>query len=101
MASIDGNGRLARKEPSKGPLLRRALPVLVLATTACKLSSSDAPANRSLTVGVVQKEIRIGMSGAEVAEALGAPNIVTTDEERREVWIYERYAREVESAKDG
>jgi hypothetical protein len=30
------------------------------------------------------------MSAAEVAEALGTPNIVTTDEERREVWIYDR-----------
>jgi hypothetical protein len=27
------------------------------------------------------------MSGAQVAEALGSPNVVTTDEERREVWI--------------
>ncbi|MDR0933534.1 MAG: hypothetical protein LBM56_00375, partial [Burkholderiaceae bacterium] len=45
-----------------------------------------------VTVGAVQKEIRIGMSGAEVAAALGSPNIVTTDEERREVWIYDKIA---------
>jgi outer membrane protein assembly factor BamE (lipoprotein component of BamABCDE complex) len=45
-----------------------------------------------VTVGKVQKEIRIGMSGAEVAEVLGAPNIVSTDEERREVWIYDKIA---------
>ncbi len=45
-----------------------------------------------MTVGKVQKEIRIGMSGAEVAEALGSPNIVSTDEERREVWIYDKIA---------
>jgi len=44
------------------------------------------------TVGKVQKEIRIGMSGAEVAQVLGSPNIVTTDEERREVWIYDKIA---------
>ncbi len=43
-----------------------------------------------LTVGKVQKEIRIGMSGADVAAALGSPNIVTTDESRREVWIYDK-----------
>jgi outer membrane protein assembly factor BamE (lipoprotein component of BamABCDE complex) len=43
-----------------------------------------------LTVGIVQKEIRVGMSGSEVAAALGSPNIVTTDEQRREVWIYDR-----------
>jgi len=48
----------------------------------------------SLTVGRVQKEIRIGMSGAEVAQALGSPNIVSTDEQRREVWIYDRIATE-------
>jgi hypothetical protein len=45
-----------------------------------------------VTVGTVQKEIRIGMSGAEVAQALGSPNIVSTDEERREVWIYDKIA---------
>lgn len=43
-----------------------------------------------LTVGTVQKEIREGMSGAEVAAVLGSPNIVTTDEERREVWVYDK-----------
>lgn len=45
-----------------------------------------------LTVGTVQKEIRVGMSGAEVASVLGSPNIVSTDEERREVWIYDKIA---------
>lgn len=46
----------------------------------------------SMTVGKVQKEIRVGMSGADVAQALGSPNIVSTDEERREVWIYDKIA---------
>ena len=45
---------------------------------------------RDLTVGTVQKEIRIGMSGAEVAAALGSPNIVSTDEYRNEFWIYDK-----------
>lgn len=45
-----------------------------------------------LTVGTVQKEIRVGMSGAQVASVLGSPNIVSTDEERREVWIYDKIA---------
>ena len=47
-----------------------------------------------LTVGKVQREIKVGMSGAEVAGVLGTPNIVTTDEERREVWVYDRVATE-------
>lgn len=45
-----------------------------------------------MTVGKVQKEIRVGMSGADVAQSLGSPNIVSTDEERREVWIYDKIA---------
>lgn len=45
-----------------------------------------------LTVGTVQREIRKGMSGAEVAQVLGSPNIVTTDEEGREVWVYDKIA---------
>lgn len=51
----------------------------------------DNSADR-MTVGKVQKEIRVGMSGADVAQALGSPNIVSTDEERREVWIYDKIA---------
>lgn len=43
-----------------------------------------------LTVGKVQREIRVGMSGAEVAQVLGSPNVVTTDEQRREVWVYDK-----------
>jgi len=54
----------------------------------------DDTGNR-VTVGIVQKEIKVGMSGAQVAEALGSPNIVTTDEERREVWIYDKFATDV------
>ncbi|MBR7069710.1 MAG: hypothetical protein IKI30_04620 [Oxalobacter sp.] len=46
----------------------------------------------NMTVGQVQKEIRVGMSGAEVTEVLGSPNIVTTDENRREVWVYDKIA---------
>jgi len=48
----------------------------------------------ALTVGQVQKEIRVGMSSAEVAAALGSPNIVTTDDERREQWVYDKISTE-------
>jgi outer membrane protein assembly factor BamE (lipoprotein component of BamABCDE complex) len=43
-----------------------------------------------LTVGKVQGEIKVGMDAASVAQILGSPNIVTTDEQRREVWIYDK-----------
>lgn len=47
-----------------------------------------------VTVGTAQREIRIGMPASEVAAALGSPNIVTTDEKRREVWIYDKISTE-------
>jgi outer membrane protein assembly factor BamE (lipoprotein component of BamABCDE complex) len=43
-----------------------------------------------MTVGNVQREVKVGMSGADVAAILGSPNIVSTDSERREVWIYDK-----------
>ncbi len=48
-----------------------------------------------VTVGTVQKEIRIGMSAADVAEVLGSPNIVSTDEQRNETWIYDKISSDV------
>lgn len=53
------------------------------------VEAANAEANR-LTVGTVQREVRVGMSGAEVLTVLGAPNIVTTDDQRREVWTYDK-----------
>jgi len=47
-----------------------------------------------LTAGVVQREIREGMSGADVAAALGSPNIVTRDADGRETWVYDRISTE-------
>ena len=54
-----------------------------------------------MTVGIVQKEIRLGMSGAQVATVLGSPNIVTTDNERRESWVYDKISTEVAYSKSG
>ncbi|MCZ6802926.1 MAG: hypothetical protein O7D86_03055 [Proteobacteria bacterium] len=54
----------------------------------------DDSADR-VTVGTIQREVTIGMSGAEVAQVLGSPNIVSTDEERREVWIYDKISTDI------
>jgi hypothetical protein len=45
-------------------------------------------------VGKVQGEIKIGLSGAEVAQILGSPNIITTDEKRCETWVYDKISTE-------
>lgn len=53
----------------------------------------------TLTVGKVQREIKVGMSSAQVAEILGSPNVVSTDEERREVWIYDKISTDAAYSK--
>lgn len=74
-------------------------PFAVILTLALLTGCSNARQHRAqvsdeesgrLTVGTVQREIRVGMSGADVAQVLGSPNIVSTDEKRREVWIYDK-----------
>lgn len=55
--------------------------------------------DREFTVGLVQKEIRVGMSQTEVAEALGSPNIVTRDKDGKESWIYDKIASEASYSK--
>ena len=60
--------------------------------SACMKHPTDPdPGNpTNLTVGTVQGSIKIGMPASDVAALLGSPNIVTTDENRREVWIYDK-----------
>jgi len=70
--------------------------VLLLAGCA-SMHAADVQRARDadrLTVGTVQREIQVGMSGAQVVEALGSPNVVTTDEKGREVWVYDRISTE-------
>ncbi len=75
-------------------LLIPTLTALGLATlvglAGCRHPAPPSEQPEKLTVGKVQGEIKVGMSAASVAEILGSPNIVTTDEERREVWIYDK-----------
>jgi outer membrane protein assembly factor BamE (lipoprotein component of BamABCDE complex) len=71
--------------------------VSVLLAGCASMHAADVQKAREgdkLTVGTVQREIRVGMSGAQVVEALGSPNIVTTDEKGREVWVYDRVSTE-------
>lgn len=75
-----------------------AASLFALTITGCMTASQHAADVKKgaeedkLTVGTVQREIHQGMSGAEVAQVLGSPNIVSTDEKRREVWVYDKVA---------
>ena len=74
--------------------------ISVLFLSGCSTAGSHLKSVRSdqadkLTVGTVQREIRIGMSSAQVIEVLGSPNVVSTDENRCEVWAYDKMATDV------
>ena len=82
-------------------VISSALLVLMLgATNGCMTAAQHAEQlpsaqDRKTTVGLVQKEIRKGMGQAEVAAVLGSPNIVSTDKDGIEAWIYDKIATEV------
>lgn len=80
----------------KNPLLLLPIPVLLLACSGAQYHRDAVSGDRrsALTVGQVQKEIRVGMSGADVAGVLGSPNVVTTDDDRNESWIYDKISTE-------
>lgn len=45
---------------------------------------------QQMTLGIVQRDIKIGTSQADVAMVLGFPNIVTQDADGKETWIYDK-----------
>ena len=68
----------------------------VLVLTACQTAAKQESllTDKKMTVGVVQKEIRKGMSQADVARSLGSPNLVTRDKDGIETWIYDKISTE-------
>ena len=73
----------------------------VLATGVAAAGAGDqekatAGSSSAFTLGVVQKELRPGLSQADVMERLGSPNVLTRDAEGREAWVYDKVSSEVE-----
>ena len=71
----------------------------------CGMTAADEEMQRhskdqAMTLGVAQKEIRVGMSQADVAAALGSPNIVSKDSQGKESWIYDKIATQVTYSQD-
>ncbi len=82
-----------------------AVAVLVVATAvvarAGEHRSSLLPEEREFTVGLVQREVRVGMSQADLAAALGSPNVVARDGKGSETWVYDRIATEARYSSSG
>lgn len=83
-----------------GSIVVAALLPLGCMSAAQHQQSLHSTAEREMTVGVVQKEIRVGMSQADVAQALGSPNIVTRDADGKEAWVYDKIATEASYSSD-
>jgi len=76
-------------------LLGAAITLSACAQKASWHADEVAKSDKSnFTIGEVQRSVRKGMSGGSVAELLGSPNIVSTDENGNEVWIYDRFSTE-------
>ena len=84
-------------------LLSTFVALFVLALAGCyptSLAEQQADINAAkgagdtLSIAKVQKEIKIGMSSADVVLVLGSPNMVTTDDKRRESWVYDKVSTE-------
>jgi hypothetical protein len=78
----------------------------VASAVACASTPGTAPQGpppgRELTAGLVQREVATGSSAADVAAALGSPNIVSRDGHGLETWIYDRVSTErTESVSSG
>jgi len=79
---------------------------IIFAALAMSLSACATPTpgpvdqrNSALTSGNVSMNLVVGQtSQADVLEKFGAPNIVTLDGQRNEVWSYQRHATVTQSS---
>lgn len=74
--------------------------IVLIAIQGCTTVADHRQALRNssdekLTLGIAQREIKVGMSQADVARALGSPNMVTKDRDGIETWIYDKVSTEI------
>jgi len=86
---------------SNAAKIAAALSMVLASLSACQTVGEHASqvrdaraAGDKVTVGTVQREIKVGMSSADVVSVLGSPNMVTTDSKRRENWVYDKISTE-------
>lgn len=65
---------------------------------SCASTGNVQKQTDNLSVATVQREIKIGMSSSEVVEILGSPNMITTDDQRRENWVYDKISTQIDSS---
>ena len=53
---------------------------------------------QKITLGSVQRFVKKGAANDDVINALGSPNIVTTNQDGTETWVYDKIVAEAEMA---
>jgi outer membrane protein assembly factor BamE (lipoprotein component of BamABCDE complex) len=96
-----GGGKMKQSNRMRKLFLVLLIPYSLLfgCATAQQHQENVHGTERQMTLGIVQKEIHQGMSAAEVATALGSPNIVTVDSDGSEVWVYDKVSTDVTYSK--
>ncbi len=69
--------------------------------TATPLLDARQAETQKITLGAVQSQLHEGSSSAEVITALGAPNIVATNPDKTETWVYDKTFTETEIRASG
>ncbi len=81
--------------------MRNTLSVVALITLMSAAPAARAaegplapPRGNDLTLGLIQRSIKSGMTTTEVVESVGSPNLVTRGRNGRESWVYDRFSTE-------
>jgi outer membrane protein assembly factor BamE (lipoprotein component of BamABCDE complex) len=80
--------------------------MLITQLSSCKTASQhraevEDSTTDKISIGSVQRGIKVGMSSASVVEVLGSPNMVSTDASRNEVWVYDKIQTTTTSSASG
>jgi hypothetical protein len=83
-------------------LIAIAIAALAFSAPAVAKDKSPDDAQNTLTHGMVQMTLHVGVTTqSDVLEAFGAPNITTLDAQGQEVWVYDRQATVTSSGSSG
>lgn len=77
--------------------------VLLSLVTGCQMAPLATIPGRQvetqkITLGSLQSQVREGVSSADVINALGSPNIITSNPDKTETWVYDKIMTESEVA---
>jgi len=67
---------------------------LLVASANGAAEAADKTEEKQFTLGLVQQQLKVGISQTELSAAIGSPNLVTRSGDGRESWVYDKVASE-------